>query len=293
MMKWQKCKKGFTMVELSLALVFISVLLLSIGILTIHITSTYEKGLAMKAVNSVGKELIDDFTRAINTSPGRTVSSLCSMYKNDTEYNKCVNDKARKFMYQQRYNVVEIKGENHTVPTNGVFCTGRYSYIWNTAYAIDEDDYKHVVPSGEYRGLFRIKGVDISNSYRLLKITDFERKLCTQHLNANKYVYDSYTSYELSDAPSVQEELLENSENNLALYDLTFFAPTIHPITNSAFYSGTFILATLRGGVDINSYGDFCSDPPDNLDTDFAYCAVNKFNFAMRAAGEKLDSERW
>ena len=73
---------------------------------------------------------------------------------------------------------------------------------------------------------------------------------------------------------------------------MSVFAPTVHELTSSAYYSGTFILATLRGGININSTGEFCSDPPDNLNTDFAYCAINKFNFAMKADGEKLDSER-
>ena len=49
-------KKGFTLVELSLAIVFISILLLTIGFLTVHITSVYQKGLAMKAVNATAKE---------------------------------------------------------------------------------------------------------------------------------------------------------------------------------------------------------------------------------------------
>ena len=76
-MKKMNNKKGFTMVELSLALIFVSIILITIAWLTIHITSVYEKGLAMKAVNSTAKELIDDFSRAIATSPARTVQSLC------------------------------------------------------------------------------------------------------------------------------------------------------------------------------------------------------------------------
>jgi hypothetical protein len=86
-------------------------------------------------------------------------------------------------------------------------------------------------------------------------------------------------------------DLLDSSENDIALYDFTIFAPSVHYLTTAGFYSGTFILATLRGGIDINTTGDFCSDPPDNLNTDFAYCAINKFNFSMRAAGERMRNE--
>lgn len=297
MKKMNSIKKGFTLVELALALVFVSVLLLTIAWLTIHLTTVYEKGLAMKAVNSVGKELVDDFSRAVAASPALTVDSICSKKYNKStrteQYNRCMNDSARKFSYQQRYNKVKVAGVETVVPTNGVFCTGRYSYIWNSAYVLNETDYPRV-PDGNsnYKATFNYSGGTNSN-FRLLKVSDFNRELCTEHMNNSEYVYDDSPVYTLSGlSPETNEELLENSENNLAIYDMSVFAPTVHELTSSAYYSGTFILATLRGGININSTGEFCSDPPDNLNTDFAYCAINKFNFAMKADGEKLDSER-
>lgn len=298
----KKNQKGFTLVELALALVFVSVLLITVAWLTIHITTVYEKGLAMKAVNSVGKELVDDFSRAVSVSPAMTTNSLCSQkYNKDTrteQYNRCVNDSARKFSYQQRYNrVIEKKtGNEMVVPTNGVFCTGRYSYIWNSAYVLNMGDGSQYDYSpatvGNYKAVFSYNG-GTNDNFRLLKVSDFTRELCTQHVNGSEYVYDDSPVYTLSGmTPETNEDLLDNSDNNIALYDMTIFAPTIHDLTSSAYYSGTFILATLRGGININSTGEFCSDPPDNLATDFAYCAINKFNFAMRAAGEKIDTER-
>lgn len=296
-----KIKKGFTLVELSLAIVFITILILSIGYLTIHITSVYEKGLAMKAVNSVGKELIDDFSRAIAASPARTVESLCGeVYSQDSQkqnYRSCVEDRAHKIIYQQHYNKVKIKGEEQVVPTNGVFCTGRYSYIWNTAYALNQEDYPKVLPDAQTIATYKSNKTEytIENNFRLLKVTDFTRRMCKMHLDDKNYLYKNNVNYDISDgtvsAPEVEEELLENSENNLALYDLTMFSPTVHKLTSSGFYSGTFILATLRGGINIFTEGEFCSDKPDNLATDFAYCSINKFNFAMRADGEKLRGE--
>lgn len=293
-------KKGFTIVELSLAIVFISVLLLTIGWLTIHITSVYEKGLAMKAVNSSAKEIIDDVSRAIAASPARTVGNLCADVYNPTTreeaYNQCVDDQARKLSYQQRYANVEIAGEVKQVPVNGVFCTGRYSYIWNTAYVLNDIDYKTNAKRANFN--------NSNDTFRLLKVSDFSRKLCTQHMVPTAYVYDDGYDYTTSGDVIVDKvgnestigvntaiDLLDSSENDIALYDFTIFAPSVHYLTTAGFYSGTFILATLRGGIDINTTGDFCSDPPDNLNTDFAYCAINKFNFSMRAAGERMRNE--
>lgn len=288
-MKKMQNKKGFTIVEVTLALVFVSIILITIAWLTIHITSVYEKGLAMKAVNSTAKEIIDDVSRAIATSPARTVDSLCSQVytEGSSAYNKCIDDNARKFTYQQRYGNVNINGTVKSVPTNGVFCTGRYSYLWNSAYVLNSADYT-VVSGGK-----AVFNRAYSPNFRLLKISDYTRELCTQHMLSNVYYYDDNNNYYITNGtPDVNYEMLDNSENNLAIYDFTVFKPTIHKVTSAAFYSGTFILATLRGGIDINSTGEFCSDPPDNLDTDFAYCAINKFNFAMRAAGEKTATER-
>ena len=104
-MKTRDIKKGFTMVELSLALIFISIILITIAWLTMHVTTIYQKGLAMKAVNSTAKELIDDFSRAIAASPAFTVETQCSSKYSTTTamYTQCVTDNARKFSYQQNY----------------------------------------------------------------------------------------------------------------------------------------------------------------------------------------------
>lgn len=292
-MKREDIKKGFTMVELSLALVFISIILITIAWLTMHITSIYEKGLAMKAVNSTAKELIDDFSRSIAGSPARTVQSQCLTkytFSNSptSPYGSCVSDNARKFTYQQRYGRVRIKGKSNqiTVPVNGVFCTGRYSYIWNTAYALNTEDY---ISTTDYKATFNYAP---TSEFRLLKVQDYTKTICSEHVRSDIYAYDASMDFTLPSEPGVVVDLLDSSENNLALYDMSVFKPTIHKITSAGFYSGSFILATLRGGVDITTAGDFCTEPPDGLDTDFTYCSINKFNFSMRAAGEKMATER-
>jgi len=298
MKKLSNSKKGFTLVELSLALVFIVILLITIAWLTIHISSTYEKGLSMKAINSTAKELIDDFSRAIATSPARSVAGLCSSkYPDDksTKYKNCVNDNARKFVYQQRYGNVKIDGKVKQVPVNGAFCTGRYSYIWNTAYALNSKDYPSPTNT-DYRATLKYSGGS-KKDFRLLKISDYSREICSNTISTTEYMYDGYYTYtstasDLETFIDLLDKDTDGTNSFLALYDLVIFPPAIHEVTSSGFYSGTFILATLRGSIDINSTGEFCSDPPDNLDTDFAYCSINKFNFAMRAAGETSKNDR-
>ena len=86
-------------------------------------------------------------------------------------------------------------------------------------------------------------------------------------------------------------ELISRDEMDLAIYDLRILPATQNDTTKQIFFSGSFILATLRGGVNIESNGDFCTgegnlDGTDFTLNDFDYCAVNKFNFSARATGE-------
>lgn len=285
--------RGFTLIELSLALVFLSVLLITIAMLTIHISTSYQKGLAIQSISSTGRELIDEFSRSISDGSSINAESLCASRipvntTNGSPYKKCLDDNAKLFIYQQRSGNVTIKGnpdETIQAPTSGILCTGHYSYIYNSGYVLDASktiyDYNTNLRSSYINkndNTYKQKKDD----FRLLKVSDPSRALCSQGVTSNYTTDASVQSYETS---GTVEELLTSTEDDLALYDLKLFNPSRNTLTQQAFYSGTFILATIRGGVNIKSSGDYCSSPPENLATDFAYCAINKFNFATRATG--------
>lgn len=59
-------KRGFTMVELMVSMVFISVLLLAIAMLILQITSVYNKGLTMREANQAGQFIASELQRALN-----------------------------------------------------------------------------------------------------------------------------------------------------------------------------------------------------------------------------------
>ena len=61
-----KTKSGFTLIELTLSIAFIGVLLLGIATLVMHLSSIYQKGLSIRAVNSTGQQIIEDIERAVN-----------------------------------------------------------------------------------------------------------------------------------------------------------------------------------------------------------------------------------
>lgn len=87
-------KNGFTLIELMLAMTFVSFLLVGIALLTIQMSTIYTRGLTMKEINQAGTEVADDIRRTISESPLRDVQAV-------------------------------KKGDNF------VLCTGSYSYITN------------------------------------------------------------------------------------------------------------------------------------------------------------------
>ncbi len=59
---------GFTLVELTIAMAFISVLLLGIALLTLQISIIYNKGLTTRAVNEAGQLVSADIKRSLDSS---------------------------------------------------------------------------------------------------------------------------------------------------------------------------------------------------------------------------------
>lgn len=298
--KIHSTRHGFTMIELSITLAFIGVLLIAISIIVTNIVTIYQKGLAIKAVNSVGRGLIDEFTTGINTAPSVDTTSLCNSlaYMDEFSIAACKDDHAYKYIYQAKVN--QNTGEQYS----GVFCTGSYSYIWNTHYAFADTSIDHKF----YLTYLDTSGNTVTTpAPRLMRVEDRNYRVCSALMATDH----SYTSILASDpgyhnidittlpnssisnpVPTPTEGMLDEFDLDLMLYELVIFPISQDAVTLRAFMSGTFILATERGDVDIMRSGDYCSLGSDygtsalnNLGAEFNYCAINKFNFAARTAG--------
>lgn len=98
--------KGFTLIELMLAMTFISVLLIAIAMTTIQISNIYTKGITLREVNQAGRTIADDLQRSIGGSAPFDLT--------DT----------RKYMHDN---------------VGGRLCAGKYSYIWSYGQAISNN----------------------------------------------------------------------------------------------------------------------------------------------------------
>lgn len=283
-------RKGFTMIELMLAMGFLATLLITIALLVNMIAGIYQKGLSLRAVNATGRQLVDELSRVVGGSP---ISSGINPV--DLNGNGILNDDdiaASLRTYFVSNTETPMGGDQ----LNGAFCTGSYSYIWNTrpSYILwrDDDDASLVLQLRYEADPDDQPGVLTTEVHKMARVRDVNRSVCSTIAGdpADPGGNPPITSGPIT-VSGKPISLISDDEADLVLYDFTVFPATQHTITKQTFYSATFILGTVRGGININSNGNYCNenDSPllgaSGLLTDFNYCAVNKFNFAMRATG--------
>ena len=319
-MRKKKTKQGFTLVELSIAIVFISILLLTIATVTLNMIHSYHKGMAMKSINSVGLALIDEFSSAFSESPVFSPESLCRGdfgAIDSGEGKKCMDNGAMKYVYQsfiENVGVTKNGGaeEGKDLPTAGVFCTGKYSYVWNTGYVLSQYSETHSMTSYFYHKRNHPgTPMDIlkdghDNGFRLSKYLDTERTLCSNNFPKNgsnmRYpdekdndhkpekanIETTIASFSAHDHDILSPELINTSD--IALYSLTINKPVRNDQSGRVLFSGSFVLGSITGDIDLNynagKEGEYSSCNLEGTSTfDVEYCATNKFNFAIRAMG--------
>ena len=311
-----KTKKAFTIIELMLAMAFLGTMLLGIASLILQITNIYQKGLAIRGINTTGREIISDLSRTVGSSRVNVDINPSSNASNEIRLQNVLDARSQYFVEIKRERTVD----NKTVQAGGVFCTGTYSYVWNTAENLRAARNTGLVTEGKVENetvaqssiasnnVLVIKTADSPAQFiipKLVRFVDRDRNACLSN-SSNEMIGDSSnpikkgaTYFDLTEyGVGVKDinELIAENEADLALYDFTVLPATQNYTTKQIFYPGTFILATYRGGVNITSNGDFCQGSDNNdgsmddaeefTSNDFDYCAVNKFNFAVRASGE-------
>ena len=304
----EQSKSGFTMVEFSLATAFISLLLIGISIIASNVITIYQKGLAVKAVGSVGRGLVEEFTTAINSAPSVDTASLCSSHVNSVNMETCKKDNANNFIFQHKLARRTAPGnETDTdVQVGGVFCTGNYSYVWNTYYGTETGGSplsRVYYDSANYSAASH-NPTKLSD-FRMIRVKDPSYRVCSAVTNSNySSNINNVTEIDITHLANGRENVIETPEQgflnsfdlDLQIYELAMFPISQDQVTLRTFMSGTFILGTERGNINIERSGDYCD--VNHLDQDqetttalldlgseFTYCSINKFNFAARTAG--------
>ena len=144
---------GFTLVELALSLVFISILSLTVVLLIQNVTASYRRGLILNQINTVGMDLVDDLRFSIQNATSSSVLKMCELYygdsAHDASWKACRDDHGRSFVTVTKKANVEVKMGSRTevvgkdMPIYGAFCTGTYTFIWNSGY-LENDEVNNV-----------------------------------------------------------------------------------------------------------------------------------------------------
>lgn len=328
-MRKKEFRKGFTLIEFSLSVAFIGILSIAVALIISDTIAAYRRGMILNQINTTGIDLVDDFRAAVQNSSVNSVKNLCDVaYTDNSTQDECKKDNARNFTSVERLATVRVRGvERKNVPVFGAFCTGSYSYIWNSGYHFSEEaTVLNVQPASlKYKSsetetkTFPASG----EAFRLIKVKDSKRAVCMSAtfkgynngngqrykiensdnlynynsnytINNNTSVFDltrdsnNYT-FQVLGADDIVEVLIPNAGNNLVLYDLRSTAAVQNAAENGLFYSASFILGTIQGGIDVKASGNYCVPPNDYNEeayANFDYCAINKFNFAVQATGE-------
>ena len=310
---------GFTLIELAISLVFIGILSITVVLLIRSVTTSYQRGLILNQLNTVGMDLTDDMRTSVQNASSYSILEMCNTFYTEGTANRdsCISDNANSFVSVVKRASVTTKdgviGDN--MPVYGAFCTGTYTYIWNSGYFEKaEYDEKRAVKTSSGAELspvtLGVKNIEtntvslLKSDFRLLKIYDTERTVCVNAMKAQAGE-DNYLSLSNYNNDKVQTQFLINSTminadpdneggvelmsinglNDLVIYDLYVAKPAISSTRKNFFYSASFILGTKRGGINIKRAGDSCKPPSDDF-SELEYCAINKFNFAVQAGGE-------
>ena len=197
----KRYRGGFTLIELSLSLIFIAILSLAVVFLIQNLTASYRRGLILNQVNTVGMDLIDDFRISVQNANAEPITKMCErMYPfvqkpgggsneldPNSERGKCIADNANSFVSVTRYGKVTLENNGvksvlDNIPVYGAFCTGTYTYVWNTGYyeepSVYGDVYKREVvsPGKNTKALIGTKASGTSQvnpkveNFRLVKV---------------------------------------------------------------------------------------------------------------------------
>lgn len=246
-------RRGFTLIELMLAMAFVSVLLVTIAMTVIQMATIYNRGITLKEVNQAARDISDDMRRSVQSASVFTINS------DGTDSANLVQTRS------------SVGGSN--VVVTGRLCLGKYSYLWNTASAIETgfSGRTTILTSSGSRG----------SDINFAKVPDSTKKYCAKDSSGSLLYGDILNS----DASNVTE-LLKQGDRTLRL--LYFSVSTIDsandPLSGQRLYTVAYTIGTgkvstmnLESGIPTSCLG------PNDAGSDFVYCNVQPFTIALRA----------
>lgn len=289
-------RDGFTLIELSISLVFIGLLSLAVVLIISNTVNAYRRGLVLTRVNNIGTQLIDEIRSTVREKAlsAQALLSSCDKYYYDKEaaLNECLEENAWQLVSGTMY-------DGGGRPTYGAFCTGTYSFLWNSGLFFSDG-----TGAFDKRNALRIRidsdedmmedyypgNPDSGEVFKLIKINDTQRLACKKWANydeGDNIDGDHEPPYILRmpglDPRTDIVDLLPSEDGDMVLYGLSVDKPAVGADGGGVFYPISFVLGTISGGINVNS--STCEPPKSTVNPNSNYCAINEFNFAAQVGG--------
>lgn len=231
-----KRSNGFTLIELMLAMTFISVLLLAIAMTIIQIGTIYNKGTILKDINQAGRTISDDVQRTAAEAPA-----------------------------------INLTTDYVTNSAGGRLCFGTSSYVWNTAYALENSD-----PNVT-------KFQTSTTPIHLIKVPDLAKIYCAKN-SSGAFTYKTIRAVDVS----ASQELLSAGDHSLGLNQ--FVLPATQTVTdtttNQSLYNLQYAIGS--GTTKAMTANQLSCIPPGQANSDITYCSVQQFSLVL-TTGNKVN----
>jgi hypothetical protein len=257
--------RGFTIIELMLAMAFISMLLLAIALTLVQIANIYNHGNISKDVNTSSRAISDELTSAF------TSSGSFSLLPAD-----------------HHYVVMSRSG----IPIGGRLCMGEYSYIWNYAAALSPvGTYPNPSPDTT-RNIYNLPGATPSQlaatNYVQVGSTAARHEISLVKAPDASGAYCIPTALTPSGYPNINPvgatELLRTGDHGIVLHylSITTAATATDSLSAQQLYKITFVLGTPDVNAVPGALANITCKAPGTAGADINYCSVQKFTLVLR-----------
>lgn len=230
-------QSGFTIIELMLAMGFISVLLLAIALTVIQVSTIYTRGLVVKEVNQVSRDIANDVRKTL--------------------------------MAASAIDATDGSGDYVTNSAGGRVCFGNYSYIWNTAKAIEGNTDPNLTRKGS--------GTN-DPVVRFIKVADSSKIYCAKQ-TSGALSYPDLRSADVAGA----KELIAPGDHSLGInrFVISTYPSATDTATGETLYTLKYSIGAGKTNA-MNSNQTACIDQ-GAVGADFTYCSVQEFVLVLRA----------
>lgn len=236
---------GFTLIELMLAMAFVSVLLLAIATIAIQAGKLYNRGLTLKSINQSGREISDSLRRDFLQANAGKISGNA---------NSAVV-------------MVQAGGADRS----GRLCLGDYSYVWNVPKVV----------SGEVKAgagiITEVGGPHSGRPINFARVIDPDGMLCQKNETTGAYMSTVATD-------KVTHLLKPAGSNDVVLAIHQMKAARLAGDSGAdSLYRLEFVLGTSQLEA-VNTANGTCKPPADNSEN-LDFCAINSFEMIVRTNG--------